>query len=134
MPRHRIGTTAIAETFRATSTSQPIGYNEGAGGAVTQATSITTGVTMNRPSGQITTVAATTAAAAEDTFTVTCSACTTDSVVVLSTTYAGAGLPIVYCSRVASGSFNVTISNVHAADAVNALLVINFAIIKAVTS
>lgn len=98
---------------------------------VTQASSITTGVTLNRASGTITTVASTLAAAAEATFTVTNSHVETTDVVVVSTTYAGAGTPIVYVQKVAAGSFDISISNLHASDALDAVLVINFIIIKA---
>lgn len=108
--------------------------NTSAGGTVTQITSITTGVTLSKYRGQITTVAASTAAGAEDTFTVTNTLITALDTVSVSTTYAGAGLPLVFCSRVAAGSFNITISNLHAADALNALLVINFVIHKGATS
>lgn len=111
-----------------------IGYSTGAGGTVTQATSITTGVTLNKAVGQITTVAATTAAGAEDTFTVTNSAVAATDMIPLTTTYAGGGLPLVYVSKVAAGSFNVTISNLAAAAALDAALTINFAVIKGVTS
>lgn len=111
-----------------------VGYSTGAGGAVTQITTIATGVTLNKVTGQITTVAATTAAAAEDTFTVTNSAVAATDVVLMGTTYAGAGTPLVFCKKVAAGSFDVTISNLHASAALDALLVINFAVIKGVAA
>lgn len=111
-----------------------IGYATGAGGAVTQATSISTGVTLSKVCGQVTTVAATTAAAAEDTFTVTNTTVAATDVVVMTTTYAGGGTPIVYCKKVAAGSFDITISNLHATAALDAALVINFVVIKAVAA
>jgi hypothetical protein len=104
------------------------------GGAVTQITSAATGVTLNKPCGQITTVALTTAAAAEEVFVVTNSTVAATDVVVVSTTYAGAGTPNVFVTAVAAGSFTVNITNVHAANALNAVAVINFAVIKAVAS
>jgi hypothetical protein len=100
------------------------------GGTVTQATSITTGVTLNGLSGRVTTVASTLAAAGEATFTVTNSSVAATDVVVVSTTYAGAGSLQVYCSKVAAGSFDITLANLHAADALDAAVVINFAVIK----
>jgi hypothetical protein len=100
------------------------------GGTVTQATSITTGVTLNGLSGRITTVASTLAAAGEATFTVTNSAVAATDVVVLSTTYAGAGTLEVFCSQVAAGTFNITLANLHAANALDAAVVINFVVIK----
>lgn len=111
-----------------------VGYATGAGGAVTQATSITTGVTLNTVTGQITTVTAATAAGAEDTFTVTNSAVALTDVPLPTTTYAGAGLPLVYCSKVAAGSFNITISNLAAVAALDAALVINFVVVKGVAA
>lgn len=117
-----------------TSATAAVGYATGAGGAVTQITSASTGVTLSKPCGQITTVALTTAAAAEEAFTVTNTLVAATDVVVLTTTYAGAGTPIVYCKKVAAGSFDIGITNVHAANALDALMVINFAVIKAVAA
>lgn len=110
------------------------GYTTGSGGAVTQITSISTGVTLSTVCGQITTVASTLAAAAETAFTVTNTLVAATDVVVLSTTYAGAGTPLVYCKVVAAGSFDIGITNLHASAALDALLVINFAVIKAVAA
>lgn len=101
-----------------------------AGGVVTQITSSATGVTLNKMTGQITTVALTTAATAEEEFTVTNSFVDSNDVVVVSTTYAGAGTPILSVKGAANGSFKVVVTNVHAANALNAVLVVNFVVIK----
>jgi hypothetical protein len=111
-----------------------IGYATGAGGAVTQATNASTGVELNKPCGQITTVALTTAAAAEERFTVTNSLVVATDVIALSTTYNGAGTPMLSVVKVTAGAFDVVITNVHAANALDALMVINFAVIKAVAA
>jgi len=111
-----------------------IGYGTGSGGAVTQITSAATGVTLNKGSGQITTVALTTAAAAEEGFVVTNSTVAATDVIVLATTYAGAGTPMLGVTNVAAGSFKINITNLHSANALNALMVINFAVIKAVAA
>lgn len=111
-----------------------IGYNTGAGGAVTQITSAATGVTLNKPVGQITTVALTTAAGAEERFTVTNSKVAATDIIALSTTYNGAGTPALAVVNVAAGAFDIVITNLHAANALNALMVINFAVIKGVAS
>lgn len=111
-----------------------LGYATGAGGAVTQITSAATGVTLDKYCGQITTVALTTAAAAEESFTVTNSKVDANDVVVVSTTYAGAGTPIVAVKGVGAGSFVIVITNLHAANALDALMVINFAVIKGVAA
>lgn len=125
--------------FGSVAVTDSLGYGNmsgatGAGGAVTQITSASTGVTLNKPCGQITTVALTTAAAAEESFVVTNSAVAATDVVAVNTTYAGAGTPIVFVTSVAAGSFTVNITNVHSANALNALMVINFAVIKVVAA
>lgn len=108
-----------------------LGYT-GGGGAVTQATSITTGVTLSKTSGQITTVASTLAAGAEARFTVTNTLVDATDVVVLSTTYDGAGTPSLSVLKMASGAFDIVITNLHASAALDAVVVINFAVIKTV--
>lgn len=86
-------------------------------GSVTQATSITTGVTLNSPSGTITTVALTTAAnTAEAPFTVTNSYVKADSVIVANViAYGGStvinDLPMIYIDKVVAGSFKVIVGN-----------------------
>jgi len=111
-----------------------IGYATGAGGAVTQATNASTGVTLNKICGQITTVALTTAAGAEETFTVTNSTVDANDVVAVSTTYDGAGTPFVSVRAVGAGSFKIVISNLHASAALDAALVVNFVVIKSVAA
>lgn len=99
------------------------------GGAVTQITTAATGVTLNAYAGQITTVALTTVGNAEERFTVTNSKVGAADVICLSTTYAGAGVPMLSVMKVVAGAFDIVISNVDAA-AINALMVINFVVIK----
>ena len=111
-----------------------LGYTTGAGGAVTQITSAATGVTLNKYCGQITTVALTTAAAAEEAFVVTNSKVDANDVIVVNTTYAGGGKPDVFVTNVGAGVFTVNISNVAAAAALDAVLVVNFAVIKSVAA
>ena len=96
------------------------------GAAVTQATSRATGVTINAPAGAITMNAASLAAGAEATFTVTNSFCTLTSVPVIALRAIGTGTPQVYVSAVANGSFDITIANLHAATADTTADVINF--------
>ncbi len=102
----------------------------GNGGTVTQATSITTTVVLSTESGQITTFTSTAAAASETTFTVTNTLVGAQDCVVCSiATSAGAGSPMAFVSAVAAGSFAITITNLHAADAFDNVFVINFAIL-----
>lgn len=110
------------------------GLGYGSGGAVTQITNSATAVTLNAASGQITTVALTTAAAAEEAFVVNNSLVDATDVIATSTTYAGAGKPIVFVTNVGAGVFTLNITNVHAANALDAVLVVNFAIIKTVAA
>lgn len=110
-----------------------LGYSTG-GGTVTQITSASTGVELNKLCGQITTIALTTAAGAEEVFTVTNSFVDATDVVVVSTTYAGAGTIMVGTKKTAAGAFDITIANLHASNALNAVVVINFAVIKTVTT
>jgi hypothetical protein len=131
---------ADGDTIRVVYTSEQgvgkaeIGYVAGAGGAVTQITSASTGVTLNKPCGQITTVALSTAGAAEEVFTVTNSkVAATDVISVCISTYAGAGTPIVCAKNVQAGQFDVVITNL-SANALNALLLLNFAVVKAVAA
>lgn len=109
-----------------------LGYATGAGGAITQITSAATPVTLNKVCGKITTVALTTAAAAEEEFVVNNTNVVATDVIALSTTYAGAGTPVLSVKTVGAGVFTVVITNVHASNALNAVMVINFAVIKSV--
>jgi hypothetical protein len=100
--------------------------------AVTQASSITTGVTCSAYSGVITTVSQTVAAGAEAEFTVTNTLVSaTDVVVACIKTHTSAGSFIVATSAVADGSFKLHLTNLHASTAGNNVLVINFIVLKA---
>jgi hypothetical protein len=105
----------------------------GAQTAVTQASSITTGVTCDAYSGVITTVSQTVAAGAEAEFTVTnAKVAATDVIVACIKTHTSAGSFIVAVSAVAAGSFKLHLTNLHASTAGNNVLVINFIVLKAV--
>ena len=100
--------------------------------AVTQASSITTGVTCNAYSGVITTVSQTIAVGAEAEFTVTnANVAATDVVVACIKTHTSAGSFIVDVTAVAAGSFKLHLTNLHASAAGNNVLVINFIVLKA---
>lgn len=99
--------------------------------AVTQGTSITTGVTCSALSGVITTVSQTVAGGAEASFTVTnTKVAATDVVVACIKTHTSAGLFFVACTAVAAGSFQLTLTNLSASAGDN-VLVINFIVLKA---
>jgi len=101
-------------------------------GAVTQLTSISTGVALDAIAGTITTVSTTLAAAAEADFVVTNSkVAATDVVVANIKSTASAGTPLVSVVAVAAGSFTVRITNLHASAALDNTLLINFVVVKA---
>lgn len=101
-------------------------------GTVTQITSITTGVTLGAIAGTITTVSSTLAAAAEADFVVTNSkVAATDVVVANIKSTSSAGTPIVSVAAVAAGSFTLRLTNLHATNALDNTLLINFVVIKA---
>lgn len=109
-----------------------VGYEtgKGVGSTVTQATNRSTGVTINALSGEITMNAASLAAGAEATFTVTNSKVAAGDVPVVALQGITTGTPVVNVTAVAAGSFDITITNLHAATADTTADVINFAIIK----
>jgi hypothetical protein len=80
-------------------------------GTVTQATSITTGVTLNARAGVVTTVASALAANADAAFVVTNSYVKSDSVIVLTCLNTGASIATAQTSAVADGSFTVLLAN-----------------------
>lgn len=100
-------------------------------GAVTQATSITTGVTLSKRRGIITTVAAPAiAAGAEATFTVTNTFVGANSVPVVAVDdQFSDGLIAAVVSAIGSGSFDITLTNLSAAAVSAGTAKIRFAIL-----
>lgn len=112
-----------------------LGYKTGVGtgGAVTQATNRSTGVTLNTLTGQITTNNASLAAEAQATFTVTDSSVAIGDVPVLAIQSGTNGTgTLVFVSTVAAGSFAITTQNNNPSGgtAETGAIIINFAIIK----
>jgi hypothetical protein len=111
-----------------------VGYVAGMGGAVTQGTSKSTGVTLSKLTGQITTHNAALNAGIEVAFTVTNTlVAATDVVVVCIASGGTSGSYLVSVSAVAAGSFDITISNASAGNLSEAL-VLNFVVLKGVAS
>ncbi len=101
--------------------------------AVTQGTSITTGVTANATKGVITTVSLTTAASTvAGPFVVTNSKVTTSSIVQATVEYATGktGFPVCLIEAVAAGSFNVRLLNASTGAALNDVVKIHFDVIN----
>jgi hypothetical protein len=103
-------------------------------GAVTQTTNLVTGVTLNSSSGVITTVTATTAAQAVQTFTVTNSNVSSTSTINVSIggyggTFGTNGTPQISVTSVSNGSFVVVVYNAHAANALNGFIKVHFSVV-----
>lgn len=107
-----------------------MGYGAGAGGAVTQLTSKATGVTLNKPTGQITMNAASLAASTAVTFTLTDSFIGANDVINVSIKSGGtAGAYAVGVASVAAGSAVLYLRNL-TAGALAEAVVLQFAITK----
>ena len=123
--------TSLAATGAVTSSGTAgVGYATGAGGAVTQITSRTTGVTLNKTTGAITmfSAAGTTTAA---TFVVTNSTVAATDVIILNQKL-GTDLYDLMVTAVAAGSFNLTFRTT--GGTTTETPVFNFAVIKAVAA
>lgn len=114
-----------------------VGYRTGAGGAVTQITSQTTGVTLSKPCGVITTIALSVAAEATASFIVTNTVVAiTDTPVVAIQSGSNGGNTSVAVTIVTAGTFTIMImnNNLAAGTTETGTLLINFAIIKGVNA
>jgi hypothetical protein len=107
-----------------------VGYGTGAGGAVTQGTSRTTGVTINKTSGAITLFSAAGSATAA-TFTVTNSTVAATDVIILNQK-SGTDLYDLKVTAVSAGSFNITFNTTGGTTTEQP--VFNFAVVKAVAA
>ena len=112
-------------------------FAAGGGAAVTQATSRTTGVTINTVTGQITTNTTSLAAEAAAAFTVTDSKVGLHDVIILSIqSGSNGGNTAVNVTTVAAGSFAIKVSNNNAAagTAETGSIIINFMVLKGTSS
>lgn len=137
----KAGAVTAASSIRSTSSSAGVGYATGAGGAVTQATSRTTGVTLNAICGQITLFAASISGHEADQFVLTNSAIEAGDVVVVSIKSGlAAGTAKYYSVQVVAtntGQCTISVGNID-----NATIpasgtdtpVLSFAVIKAVAA
>ena len=111
--------------------SQEIGYSTAAQGAVTQATSKSTGVTLNKSAGQITMDAASLAATTNVTFTLTNNLLSAKDVLILNVSGAAtAGAYNCWVSSMTAGSATITLRNI-SGGSLSEAVVINYAIIHA---
>lgn len=111
--------------------SQGVGYGTGAGGTITQITSRTTGVTLNKACGAITLFNAAGSATAAS-FTVTNSAVAATDCVVVSVKSSTTNKYNAFVSAVGAGSFEITF-NTTGGTTVDSP-VFNFAVVKAVAA
>lgn len=107
-----------------------MGYSSGAGGTVTQGTSNSTGVTIDKPCGQIVMFGGI-GAGATDQFVVTNSRVTSADVVILSLT-TNAPLVEVHAVQIGNGTFRIAARNT--GGSASGVVTINFAIINGVTA
>lgn len=127
--------TQRAGGYRAYGKAGGFGYASGAGGAVTQTTTRATGVTLSKLCGAITTDTTSLAAGAEATFVVTNTKVAVGDVVILSPRSGQtANTSVAFVSAVAAGSFSITLSNLNGSTADTGAMIINFAVIKAVSA
>lgn len=124
------GTSLAATGLLTSSGTAGVGYATGAGGTVTQLTSRTTGVTLNKITGAITLFAAA-GSASYNTLTVTNSTVAATDTIVLSVK-SGTNVYLVFVTAVAAGSFNITFNTTGGTASDSP--VINFAVIKAVAA
>jgi len=120
---------AVTGSIRSSGTAG-VGYSTGAGGVVIQGTSRTTGVTINKITGQITlfSAAGTTAAT---TFTVTNSTVATTDAIIL-TQHTGTDLYDLMVTKTTLGSFDITFRTTGGTTTEQPIF--NFAVIKGVDS
>jgi hypothetical protein len=118
-----------------TSAGGALGYATGAGGTVTQVTSKTTAVTLNKVCGQFTTTADPIAAGATAIFQVNNSnVASTDTILLnLQSGQATMGTYSYRIEKVAAGSFTVTIEN-RSGGSLSEALVFNFTVFKGVNA
>lgn len=109
------------------------GYITGEGGTVTQGTSKSTGVTLDKRCGQITLHNATLNADTTVTFTLTNSTIAATDLLVLNHVSAGTAGSYTLNAQCAAGSADINVRNVTAGNLGEAI-VIGFAVVKAVTA
>lgn len=128
-----ISSGSIASTSTIRSSGGGVGYSTGAGGTVTQSTSKSTGVTLNKLSGEITMNAAALAANTAVSFTLTNSQIAATDVLALNHSSGGTAGSYTLNAQCAAGSASINVRNV-TAGSLSQAIVIRFVVIKAVTS
>lgn len=129
------GAVTFKSSAKSDSPSAGIGYATGAGGTVTQATSKSTGVTLNKICGEIVMNNASLGNKTAVAFTLTNSAIAATDVVAVSVKSGGtAGAYLVSAGAVAAGSCSITLYNAQGSGSLSEAVVLSFAVIKAVAA
>jgi hypothetical protein len=123
-----IGVAYSDPEFTTVYASQEIGYATAAQGAVTQATSKSTGVTLNSSMGQITMNNAALASVTNVTFTLTNSLLSGKDVLILNVTNGTSGAYNAWVSSMTAGSATITLRNI-SGGSLSEAVIINYAII-----
>jgi hypothetical protein len=110
-----------------------LGYTTGSGGTVTQATSKSTGVALNKTNGQITLNSAALAADTTVSFTITNTTIAASDVLVLNHISGGTPGSYLLNAQASAGSAIINVRNITAASLSEAI-VLAFVVIKAVTA
>jgi hypothetical protein len=116
-----------------TAYTNPFGYIAGGGGTVTQATNKATGVTLNKPSGQITMNNASLAAATIVSFTFTNSTISSTDLLVINHVSGGTIGSYTFTAACGSGSATVYVRNA-TSGSLGEAIVLRYAVIKGATS
>lgn len=127
------GAVTAQSSVKSTSATAGVGYAAGAGGEVTQATSKSTGVELNKVCGAITMNGAALAAATIVSFTLTNSAIAASDVLVLNHISGGTVGSYTLNAQAAAGSATINVRN-NTAGSLSEAIVIQFAVIKAVNA
>ena len=109
------------------------GYVTGDGGAVTQSTSKSTGVTLSKKCGQITLHNAALAADTTVSFTLTNTTVAATDIIVLNHVSGGTAGSYLLNAQAAAGSASINVRNI-TSGSLSEAIVIGFAVVKAVTS
>jgi hypothetical protein len=124
------GNASVLGTLTAYGAASGVGYSSGAGGAVTQATSKSTGVTLNTPTGQITMNGASLANVTSVAFTLTNSTIGANDVVAVCILSGATTITYqVGVQAVALGSCQINVSNVSGSSQSDTL-VLQFVVLK----
>jgi hypothetical protein len=127
------GAVLSSSSIKSSSATAGIGYATGAGGSVSQATSKSTGVTLNTATGQITMNAAALAASTTVSFVLTSSAIGSNDLLVLNHIFGGTAGSYTLNARTGAGSATIDVRNV-SLGSLSEGIVISYAVIKGVVT